>query len=196
MNLDEKITHLQETVMTEARAEGNAIIQNHRKTLESLFEKHKEEAERQSEIRIQSETTNARRQLNQAAAKAQTELKRAMGKCQSELKVKLFEEVRELLISYTKTEDYLDYLSKLITQAAVFAEGKGLTLYITPSDEDKKEELEDRTGMHLTVSGYDFMGGLRAVIQDRNILIDHSFQTALESEYQKFRFGAGGVGIA
>lgn len=196
MTLDEKITHLQETVMTEARAEGNAIIENHKKALESLFEKHKEEAERQSEIRIQSETTNAKRQLNQAAAKAQTELKRAMGQCQSELKVKLFEEVKELLLEFTKTEEYLDYLTKLIMKAAVFADGEGLTIYITPSDEEKCEELEDRTGMHVTISGYDFMGGLRVVMQERNILIDNSFQTALEAEYQKFRFGAGGVGIA
>lgn len=196
MTLDEKIMHLQETVMTEARAEGNAIIDNHRNTLESLFEKHKEEAERQSEIRIQSETTNAKRQLNQAAAKAQTELKRAMGKCQTELKARLFDEVKELLIEFTKTEEYLDYLTKLITQAAVFSEGKGLTLYINPSDEEKREELEDRTGMTISISNYDFMGGLRAVIQERNILIDHSFQTALEAEYQKFQFGTGGVGVA
>ena len=40
MTLEEKIAHLQETVMTEARSEGNAIIDNHKKALESLFEKH------------------------------------------------------------------------------------------------------------------------------------------------------------
>ena len=44
MTLEEKIAHLQETVMTEARSEGNAIIDNHKKALESLFEKHKKEA--------------------------------------------------------------------------------------------------------------------------------------------------------
>ena len=41
MTLEEKIAHLQETVMTEARSRGNAIIDNHKKALESLFEKHK-----------------------------------------------------------------------------------------------------------------------------------------------------------
>lgn len=40
MTLEEKIAHLQETVMTEARSEGNAIIDNHKKALESLFEKN------------------------------------------------------------------------------------------------------------------------------------------------------------
>ena len=73
MTLEEKIAHLQETVMTEARSEGNAIIDNHKKALESLFEKHKKEATAQSEVRIKSETLRARRQVNQAAAKAETE---------------------------------------------------------------------------------------------------------------------------
>ena len=44
MTLEEKIARLQETVMTEARSEGNAIIDNHKKALESLFEKQKKEA--------------------------------------------------------------------------------------------------------------------------------------------------------
>ena len=60
MTLDEKIAHLQEVVMTDARAEGNAIIENHRKALESLYEKHKEEKQAQYRLRIQSETTRLR----------------------------------------------------------------------------------------------------------------------------------------
>ena len=44
MTLEEKIAHLQETVMTEARSEGNAIIDNHKKALESLFCDRKRES--------------------------------------------------------------------------------------------------------------------------------------------------------
>lgn len=195
MNLDEKITHLREVVMSEARAEGNAIIENHRKALESLLDKHKEEAKTQSEIRIKSETTKSRRQVNQAAAKAEVELKRALGKRQKELKIKLFEEVKGLLLEYRKSDDYVEYICRKIREAAVFANGDGVVIYITPSDEDKKAVLESKTGMTITVSEYEFMGGVRAVIQNRNILIDHSFQTAIEAEYQKFSFGAGGADV-
>lgn len=195
MTLDEKIAHLQEVVMTDARAEGNAIIENHRKALESLYEKHKEEKQAQYRLRIQSETTSARRQLNQTAAKAQTELKRALGKCQNELKERLFEEVKKLLVEYRDTEEYLDYLTGCIMKAAVFADGEPLTIYITPDDAEKKDVLEKRTGMTVTVSGYGFLGGIRAVIRKRNILIDRSFQTALEEEYRNFCFVAGGVSV-
>ena len=197
MTLEEKIAHLQETVMTEARSEGNAIIDNHKKALESLFEKHKKEATAQSEVRIKSETLRARRQVNQAAAKAETELKRALGKTQNELKVRLFDEVKELLSDFTKTDEYLDYLCSKIREAARFADGEEMTIYISPSDKEKQTELEKRTG-HKVIgnrSEYDFMGGMRAVIRGRNILIDHSFQAAVDYEYHQFSFAAGGAGI-
>ena len=195
MTLEEKIAHLQETVMTEARSEGNAIIDNHKKALESLFEKHKKQATAQSEVRIKSEILRARRQVNQAAAKAETELKRALGQTQNELKVRLFDEVKELLSDFTKTDEYLDYLCSKIREAARFADGEEMTIYISPSDKEKQTELEKRTGMTITISEYDFMGGMRAVIRGRNILIDHSFQAAVDYEYHQFSFAAGGAGI-
>ena len=133
--------------------------------------------------------------VNQAAAKAETELKRALGQTQNELKVRLFDEVKELLSDFTKTDEYLDYLCSKIREAARFADGEEMTIYISPSDKEKQTELEKRTGMTITISEYDFMGGMRAVIRGRNILIDHSFQAAVDYEYHQFSFVAGGAGI-
>ncbi len=44
MTLEEKIAHLQEAAMQEARAEGNAIMNSIEDALEGVFEQHKEEA--------------------------------------------------------------------------------------------------------------------------------------------------------
>ena len=195
MTLEEKIAHLQTTSMEQARAEGNAIIDAHKEALEKLFEDHRAEALRQSETRIKAETTNARLSLNQAAAKSQLEIKRRQGKVQQELKDKIFEEVMGLVNDYMKTEAYGDFLVKCIRQAMHFAGQDPVTIYINPSDEAKRSDLEDATGVHLTVSAEDFIGGVRAVIRSRNILIDNSFRTQLRNEYDKFIF-LGGDGNA
>lgn len=195
MTLEEKIAHLQTTSMEQARAEGNAIIDAHKEALEKLFEDHRAEALRQSETRIKAETTNARLSLNQAAAKSQLEIKRRQGKVQQELKDKIFEEVMGLVNDYMKTEAYGDFLVKCIRQAMHFAGQDPVTIYINPSDETKRSDLEDATGVHLTISAEDFIGGVRAVIRSRNILIDNSFRTQLRNEYDKFIF-LGGDGNA
>lgn len=194
MTIEEKIAHLQAAAMEEARAEGNAIIKQHRDTLENLFKEHREEAIRQSETRIKAETTNAKQQLNMATSKAQIELKRELSKTHTELKQRLFEEVEQLLNEYMNTEEYKHLLVSYIEKAAAFAGGEEMIIYINPTDSTIKDYLEEHTGLKLTISKEDFIGGIRAVIRGRNILIDYSFKGSLENARKKFLF-EGGAGI-
>ena len=195
MTLEEKFSYLQTTSMEQARAEGNAIIDSHREALEKVFEDHKAEARRQAETRIKAETTNARLSLNQAAAKSQLEIKRQRGKVQQELKDKVFEEALSLVQDYMKTDAYNDFLLKCIRQAVRYAGTDPVTIYINPTDESRRGDLEDAARVRLTISAEDFIGGVRAVIRNRNILMDNSFKTQLRNEYDKFMF-LGGDGIA
>lgn len=191
MTLEEKIAHLQTISMEDARAEGNSIIDSYRDALEKVLEDHKTEALRQSQTRIKAETVNARQQKNQAMARAQLELKRSQSRVLLELKDKIFEEARALVQDYMKTPEYEDFLIRCIHDAIAFADGNEMTIYLNPSDEALRSSLEDATGFHLTISAEDFMGGMRAVIRGRNILIDHSFKTALRNEYDRFLFSGG-----
>lgn len=195
MTLEEKLAHLQSSSMEQARAEGNAVIDSHKAALEKIFADHKAEAKRQAEIRIKAETTSAKLSLNQAAAKAQLEIKRRHGKVQQELKDKIFKEAEALVKDYMKTGDYDYFLIKCIRQAKAYAGDDPVVIYINLSDTDKRAALEKETGAELTISKEDFMGGMRAVIRSRNILIDNSFKTQLRNEYDRFLF-SGGDGIA
>ena len=121
----------------------------------------------------------------------QLELKREMGKIQTELKTELFEEVQLKLLAFMRTEEYKEVLIRYIEKAAQFASGMAMTIYINPSDADKKTYLEERTGMTLTISKVDFIGGVRAVVPEKNVLVDYAFKGALENEYQKFQFRGG-----
>lgn len=194
MTLEEKIAHIRSVSMEEARAEGNAIISSYKEALEKVFEDHKREAERQAQTRIKAETTNARLQKNQAMAKAQLDLKREQGKVQQELKDKIFEEVHQLIDGYMKTNEYDIFLADCIKKALDFAGGEEMTIYINPSDKEKKDSLEKETGAELTISAEDFIGGVRSVIRGRNILIDHSFKSSLQNEYDQFML-QGGEGL-
>lgn len=194
MTLEEKMTHLQTSSMEQARAEGNAIIDSHKEALEKVLADHKREAIHQSKLRIMEEKTRAKLELNQAKAKFQLEQRRKRGKVQQELKDQVFEEVMQLVTEYMKTAQYDTFLVKCIRQAEEYAGDNLVTVYINPSDANKQAELEKKTGVSLTVSKEDFIGGVRAVIQSRNILIDHSFATQIRDEYEKFLFlGGGGV---
>lgn len=193
MTLEEKIAHLQTSSMEQARAEGNAIIDAHREMLEKELADYKKEAMHQSKLRIMEEKTKAKLALNQTRAKYQLEQKRRRGKVQQELKDKIFHEVRQMVGEYMKTKAYDEFLVKCIRQADKYAGDNLVTVYINASDKEKREKLEEITGVSLTISAEDFIGGVRAVIHSRNILIDHSFLTQLRDEYEKFLLGGDGV---
>ena len=50
MTIDERVAHLQEAAMEEARAKANAIVKQHEQTLTNVLNQHKGEANRQSEV--------------------------------------------------------------------------------------------------------------------------------------------------
>jgi vacuolar-type H+-ATPase subunit E/Vma4 len=162
--------------------------------LTGVLDQHEDEAKKQSEMRIKAEKINARQQQNMAVSRAQLELKREYGLRRKELKKKLFEEVEEKVQKFMETPEYVQLLIAYIDKAARFAEGEELTIYINPTDADKKEYLEEHTGMQLTISKEDFVGGVRAVVHGRNVLIDHAYKGAIEQEFQSFVF-RGGAGI-
>ena len=54
-------------------------------------------------------------------------------------------------------------------------------------------ELEAKVQAPITVSQYSFSGGMRAVIPSKNILIDHSFETKLIEEKERFVFKGGDI---
>lgn len=191
MTLEEKIEHLKNASMEEARASGNRIIQEHSDALEKIFNDHKENAIRQAELTIKTETNNAKQELNKAMAKSQLDLKRQQGKCHTQLKNKLFNRVLELVEEYMKTPAYDELLVKHINNALAFAQGADMTIYLNPSDAERKKALEQRTNTPLTISKEDFLGGIRAVIHDRHILIDNSFSSSLQEEYDTFLFTGG-----
>lgn len=58
MTVEEKISHIREGAMEEARARGNEIIDQHQKALESVFKTHKQEAVMQADTRIKTETAS------------------------------------------------------------------------------------------------------------------------------------------
>ena len=195
MTIQEKITHIREAAMAEARGQGNEIIENHRRALENIFETHRQEVSMQADTRIKTETASVRHQLNSAVSKGQLKLRRELSVVKNALKNDLFCEVRQMLEDYMKTDDYQTLLVDYIMKAAKFADGQPLTIYMNESDRDKKSLLEQRTGMKIMMSEEEFTGGIRAVIPGRNILIDYYFRGALEKEYEEFTFKGGVAGV-
>ena len=59
MTIEEKLQHFYDTSVAEAQTEAENTLEAHKKSLEEMFEKHKESRKMDAEAQIKAETENA-----------------------------------------------------------------------------------------------------------------------------------------
>ena len=191
MTIDEKLSHFYDVTIEDAQAKAAGILEEHRKALAQMTEKHKADSQENAQVQIKAETANARREINKALSAEQLTIKRDWTKKQNELKEKLFAEVKTQLENFRNTPDYPAYLENTIKEALDFAEQDKINIYLSPEDSALLPDLVERTKAFITVSAEDFLGGVKATIPHKNILIDHSFAGNFQAVYKEFKFDGG-----
>ena len=181
MTTEEKLQNFYNHSLDSANREAERVIGDHQKALDKIFEEHKATARRQAEEEVAAETEKAKRDVNKTLSADQLHIRRKLSRKNLELKEKLFK----------KDPSYEEYLERKIREAVTFAGNDKLTLYLDPSDEAHKASLEQKLSVTLTISAMPFLGGVRAVIPEKNLLIDNSFETLLNEERENFIFHGG-----
>ena len=191
MTIDEKLQHFYEVSLEEAREDAAQAIQEHKKLLSEKLEEHRQLSRQNAEAEVKAETEHVRREVNKALSAEQITLKRDWSKKQEELKEALFGEVSTKIRDFMSTPEYETYLCRKIKEAQDFAENDEIHIFLSSTDRERLDALIQKTGVSLQVSREDFIGGIRAEIPHKNILIDNSFAANLDAMRKEFNFDGG-----
>lgn len=191
MTIDEKLQHFYEVSLDEAREDAARAIQDHKDYLQKVLEEHKQSRIQTAEAEVKAETEHVRREVNKALSSEQITLKRNWSLKQNELKETLFAEVKNRVQQFTATPEYQDYLCRRIRETKDFAEDDEILIFLSSNDKELLDSLTARTGCPLQVSSENFLGGIRAEIPAKNILIDNSFAANLAAMRKEFKFDGG-----
>lgn len=191
MTTEEKLKHFSEVSMETAREEAQRLITEYKAVLEDEMEQHKKEKKEASENQFRIEAENAAREINKALSAEQLHIKRKLSRKQQELREVLFSEIQEQLRAFTKTEGYADWLEAKVKKALVIAGEDEIQISLSPEDADLIPEIEKRTGMRPLLAEDSFLGGIRAVIPQKNILIDDTLLTSFQNEKESFNYDGG-----
>lgn len=192
MNVTEKLKHFEDVCNHDAQTKSDQMIADYTQSLEKILTAHMEAATRLADARIQTESEKIRRDINKQLSIRQIDIKRTYSGKQEELKGMIFTELRDRLAQYMETSQYDELLEAQIKKAQEFAKDEEVHVYIDPSDKAKQNLLAIRTRCDIRVSEYSFLGGTRAVIASKNVLIDNSFETKLKEAEENFQFHLGG----
>ena len=191
MTIDEKLQHFYEVSLDEAREDAAQAIQEHKEHLARTLEDHKQTSRQNAEAEIKAETGHVRREVNKALSAEQITLRRDLSRKQEELKETLFAEVKTKVQQFITTAEYDEYLCRRINEAVKFAGDDEIQIYLSKEDEPRLKSLTVKTGFPLKVSDESFIGGIKAIIPEKNILIDNSFEEGYQAAYREFKFDGG-----
>ena len=191
MTIEEKLQHFQDTSVAEAREQASRDLEAHQKNLDKMFAEHKKTRTQDAQAEIKAETENAKREVNKALSAQQLTLRRSWNARQNELKDKLFVEVKDRLEAFMNTSEYENYLCRKIRDAVEFAGNDEIFIYLSPEDTSYQHSVVARTGFPVRVSDEPFMGGIKATIPGKNILIDNSFMETYQTLKKEFKFDGG-----
>ena len=144
-----------------------------------------------AEAQIKAETENATREVNKALSAEQLTLRRDWTAKQNELRNELFVEVKNHLEDFMESPEYQDYLCTRIQKAREFAGNDEIFIFLSPEDTALQRSIVAKTGFTVELSKEPFMGGIKATIPAKNILIDNSFMSAYEKLKKEFKFDGG-----
>lgn len=188
MEIKEKLELFQDAVLQTAGRQSESLLEEYKKSYKESLDAYEEQKSKEQGTSWRIIEAKLRKDSNRRVSEQALLLKKEYHELTEQKKEILFAEVEKKLIAYRETEDYRQNLAKAIIRAKKFARQEAVIIYLNPTDADWKKELEEQTGCKLTVSTIDFMGGIRAVIRSKNILIDESFATKLEQERENYSF--------
>lgn len=179
MELDEKLDNFYKSAINDATEQSILIIEEYKKSLQSIYEEHKVNAIKKADAAYRIESDNILREKNKILSSELLNIKRKISETTNVLINQLFLDVTNKVKEFMNTPDYQNLLIKQVLEAKEFAKDEDITTYLDPSDEKLKSAIERETGCQLVISNISFIGGTRTVIHAKNILIDNSFSTKI-----------------
>lgn len=188
MEISEKLDIFFEAAIEAANKQSAEILEEQKEAYQQAVEDYEKSKLSGRKMRERAMEARVKKEANRRVSEQAMLQKRACHEAVEQKKEALFAMVEEKLKNYCGSREYEDNLIRRIKQAKAFAKGEEIRIYLAPTDRAKKERLERETGVSLEVSEENFIGGIRAVIAAKNILIDETFAGRLRHEKDHYSF--------
>lgn len=181
-DLNEKLGLFQQIILDDAAQERQQLLDQVKQTRSERLSAAEAELRKETEARVQAKASAISGEVGQKISKQLLQDKRIIATRREEMAHTVFSEVRERLLAFTQTEDYLPHL-KALYQKAFEALGNPYdgVIYLRQEDMQYSRELNAvLPGRHVTFQPGNFaLGGLIVDCHSKLLRADQSYDTAL-----------------
>lgn len=181
-DLNEKLDLFQQIILDDADRERQELLRQVEDARRERLSAAEAELRKETEARVQAKASAIAGEVGQRISKQLLQDKRIIATRREEMAHEVFSLVRERLLTFTKTEDYLPHL-KLLYQQAFETLGNPYdgVIYLRAEDMQYSRELSAvLPGRHVTFQTGSFtLGGLIVDCPSKLLRADQSYDTAL-----------------
>lgn len=181
-----KLEHFKNAVFAEADKKADKIIKQAQDTVEKNKEDLKKSIKRKERAEFSKIDKNTEARMIKEISAKKLESNRNVLLHRQQIADKVFENVQNTLDEFRNSENYKDYLLKLVKSCTEkFPDNKGVVI-IGKTDEKYKDMLEKASGLEVQIKPTITLGGLMVSFADINVMLDCTFDSALEEEKENF----------
>ncbi|AMC01140.1 V-type ATP synthase subunit E [Aerococcus viridans] len=188
MDLEDKFAYFETQVNQQAQDIIDEQVNQYQATLQKDYDEFVKNTNQEFDAKFANAKKNMRKELNKNTSQSQIHLQRDLYLLEEKLRKTLFAEFNSAIQNYMQTDEYRNQLVVMINNLKDYAEKnrEELVVYINHSDQGMIETLLEETNANIQISDREFLGGVRGVLKDRQVLIDYSFSTLLENVEDSF----------
>lgn len=188
MDLEDKFAYFETQVNQQAQNIIDEQVNQYRATLQKDYDEFVKNTKQEFDAKFVNAKKDMRKELNKNISQSQIHLQRDLYLQEEKLKKSLFAEFNSAIQNYMQTDEYRNQLVVMINNLKDYAEKnrEELVVYINHSDQGMIETLFEETNANIQISDREFLGGVRGVLKDRQVLIDYSFSTLLANVEDSF----------
>ncbi|WP_270370360.1 V-type ATP synthase subunit E [Aerococcus urinaeequi] len=188
MDLEDKFAYFETQVNQQAQDIIDEQVNQYRATLQKDYDEFVKNTNQEFDAKFVNAKKDMRKELNKNISQSQIHLQRDLYLQEEKLKKTLFAEFNDAIQNYMQTDEYRNQLVVMINNLKGYAEKnrEELVVYINHSDQGMIETLLEETNANIQISDREFLGGVRGVLKDRQVLIDYSFSTLLANVEDSF----------
>ena len=188
MDLEDKFAYFETQVNKQVQDIIDEQVNQYRATLQKDYDEFVKNTNQEFDAKFENAKKNMRKELNKNISQSQIHLQRDLYLQEEKLKKTLFADFNDAIQNYMQTDEYRNQLVVMINNLKDYAEKnrEELVVYINHSDQGMIETLFEETNANIQISDREFLGGVRGVLKDRQVLIDYSFSTLLANVEDSF----------
>lgn len=188
MDLEDKFAYFETQVNQQAQDIIDEQVNQYQATLQKDYDEFVKNTNQEFDAKFVNAKKDMRKELNKNISQSQIHLQRDLYLQEEKLKKTLFAEFNDAIQNYMQTDEYRNQLVVMINNLKDYAEKnrEELVVYINHSDQGMIETLFEETNANIQISDREFLGGVRGVLKDRQVLIDYSFSTLLANVEDSF----------